>query len=126
MSYQTDLRNQVNEKIISAMSKGNLPWVKPWTAAKNAGYPANASTGKLYRGVNPLLLQLAALDKGYSSKYWATYRQWLSVDGQVRKGERGTRIIFWKPITRTRTNGDGEEESATFPLMREYTVFCAD
>ena len=33
MSYQTDLRNKVNEQIIAAMSKGQLPWVKPWSAA---------------------------------------------------------------------------------------------
>jgi antirestriction protein ArdC len=55
MSYQTDLRNQVNEKIIAALSKGQLPWVKPWSSARNTGHPANAVSGKPYRGVNPLL-----------------------------------------------------------------------
>ena len=126
MSYQDEIRSQVNEKLIAAMSQGKIPWVKPWSAAKNTGHPANASTGKLYRGINPLLLQLAALDKGYGSKHWATYRQWQALDGQVRKGEKGTRIIFWSPIKTTRTNGDGEEVQKTFPLLREYTVFNAE
>lgn len=126
MTSQTELRNQINDKLIAAMSKGQIPWVKPWSAAKNTGHPANASTGKLYRGVNPLLLQLAALDKGFGSKNWATYRQWQALGGQVRKGEKGTRIIFWSPIKTTRANGDGEEVEKTFPLLREYTVFNAE
>jgi antirestriction protein ArdC len=125
MSYQDEIRSQVNEKLIAAMSKGKLPWVKPWSSAKNTGHPANASTGTSYRGINPLLLELAALDKGYASKHWATYKQWLTLDAQVRKGERGTRIIFWSPITRTKINGDGEEKKTTFPLLREYVVFNA-
>ena len=56
MSYQTDLRNKVNDLIIAAMSKGQLPWVKPWSSAKNTGYPVNAVSGKLYRGVNVTML----------------------------------------------------------------------
>jgi antirestriction protein ArdC len=122
MSYQTDLRNKVNDQIIAAMRKGQMPWMKPWSSAKNTGFPVNAVSGKLYRGVNVLLLHLA----GHSSKFWATYRQWQALGGQVRKGERGTRIIFWKPITKTKIKGDGEEESKTFPLLKEYVVFCAD
>jgi len=125
MSLQTEIRQQVNEKLIAAMQKGQLPWVKPWSPQKNAGHPTNASAAKSYRGINPLLLELAALDKGYSSKHWATYRQWLALGCQVRKGERGTHIIFWSPITKTKTNGDGEEESKTFPFMKEYVVFNA-
>jgi antirestriction protein ArdC len=93
MSYQTDLRNKVNNQIIAAMSNGQMPCVKPWSAAKNTGYPVNAVSGKLYRGVNVLLLHLS----GYFSKFWATYRQWQALGGQVRKGERGNRIIFWRP-----------------------------
>jgi antirestriction protein ArdC len=76
-------------------------------------------SGKPYRGVNPLLLHLA----GFNSKWWATYRQWQGLGGQVRKGERGTRIIFWSPISRTSTNAAGEEVEKTFPLLREYVVF---
>jgi antirestriction protein ArdC len=122
MSYQTDLRNKINDQIVDALSRGVTPWRKPWSPAKNTGYPANAVTGKLYRGVNSLLLGLAP----FGSKWWATYRQWQGLGGQVRKGERGTRIIYWKPITKTRTNGNGEEVEKTFPLLRGYVVFNAE
>ena len=39
MSHQTELRDRINDKLISAMSKGQLPWRKPWSPAKNAGHP---------------------------------------------------------------------------------------
>jgi hypothetical protein len=54
MSNQTDLRNKINEQIVTALSQGMTPWRKPWSPAKNTGHAANAVTGKLYRGVNPL------------------------------------------------------------------------
>jgi antirestriction protein ArdC len=54
------------------------------------------------------------------------YRQWQGLGGQVGKGERGTRIVLWKPITKTTTNGDGEEVEKSFPLLREYVVFNAE
>src|SRR5437763_128007 len=102
MSHQAEIRSQVNEKIIAALSKGLAPWRKPWVANGNAGNPANAVSGRSYRGINPLLLQLAAMDKGFCSKWWGTYRQWQSLGGQVKKGQRGTRIVFWSPITKTK------------------------
>lgn len=123
MSYQTELRNRINDRIIAEMSKGGpMPWIKPWSSAKNTGYPVNAVSKKLYRGVNVLLLQMTE----FSSRYWATYRQWQVLGGQVRKGERGTKIVFWKPISTKRLDVNGEEVKRTFPLLREYTVFCAD
>ncbi len=126
MARQNDIRTQVNGKIIEALAKGLTPWKKPWVASKNAGNPANAVSGRSYRGINPLLLELAAMDKGFKSKWWGTYRQWQGLGAQVKGGERGTRIVFWSPVKRTSKNEVGEETQTTFPLMREYTVFNAD
>jgi antirestriction protein ArdC len=70
-----------------------------------------------------LLLSLAAQMRGYDSRYWATYPQWQSLGGQVRKGERGVQIVLWKPIRKVTVNGQGQEEVDSFPLMRSWTVF---
>ena len=53
--------------------------------------PANLISKKPYRGINTFLLALA----GYGSQYWLTYRQAQALGGNVRKGEHGTKIIFW-------------------------------
>jgi hypothetical protein len=44
----------------------------------------------------------------------------------VEAGQRGTRIVFWRPVTSTKINADGEQENKTFPLLREYVVFNAE
>jgi antirestriction protein ArdC len=133
MSAQFEIRERVTNEIIEALQKGIAPWRKPWTDVENSGFPTNVVSKKLYRGINPILLQFAAQRRNFTSKWWATYQQWASIGGQVKKrpadvqpGSWGTKVIFWKPIKTTKKNANGEEEQATFPLMREYTVFCAD
>ena len=44
----------------------------------------------------------------------------------MRRGEHGTRIVFWKPVAKTVVNDQGEVEHDTFPLMRDYVVFNAE
>ena len=58
----------------------------------------NAATDKPYRGVNILSLWADALFKRYVWGYWASYKQWQTLGAQVRKGERGTAIVFYKQV----------------------------
>ena len=81
----------ITDQIVSqSLNKGNVPWLKPWDSAQGA--PKNFISGKAYRGINTILL--GAMN--YSSPYWMTFKQALSKGGCVRKGEKGTPIIFWK------------------------------
>jgi antirestriction protein ArdC len=77
----------VTERILAELEKGQVPWRKPWRTLP----PANLISKKPYRGINTFLLALA----GYGSQYWLTYRQAQALGGNVRKGEHGTKIIFW-------------------------------
>src|ERR1051325_3509058 len=133
MSAQNEIRDRVTGEIVAALQQGTLPWRKPWADLANSGYPMNVVSKKLYLGINPLLLQLAAQRRTFTSKWWGTYQQWAGIGCQVMKrpadvqpGAWGTKVIFWKPIKTTKKNANGEEKETTFPLMREYTVFCAD
>ena len=120
MLTQAEIREKVTQQIIEALRSGAVPfWRQPWSGSKQAGYPANAISGKTYRGVNSLLLSL----KGYESRWFATYNQWQTVGGQVRRGEKGTQIILYKPVTTKKVNDDGEEEIRSFPLLKTWTVF---
>ena len=62
---------------------------------------------------------------GYASGVWGTYRQWLAVGAQVRKGERGTTVVLWKQMTSTRDDGDDGDEDPARPRIfaRAFTVF---
>jgi antirestriction protein ArdC len=123
VATQNEIRAGITARILQALQAGDVPpWRRPWRAATNGGLPANAVTKKPYRGINVLLLGC----RPYPSRWWATYRQWRELGGQVRQGERGTRIVFWRPIEKETVNAAGEVETEAFILLREYTVFNAE
>ena len=80
-----DFYEDVTNKIVAAIETGVAPWVRPWSL--NDQRPKNAATGRLYRGINSLLLGLEALAHGYASNTWLTYRQAAALNAQVRGGE---------------------------------------
>lgn len=89
---RTNHREDVAEEIIRAIEDGTAPWVKPWRAGEIGTAPFNPVTGKQYRGINSLFLSL----KDRTDPRWMTYQQALDAGGQVRKGERSTRIEYWQ------------------------------
>jgi antirestriction protein ArdC len=90
-------------------------------------------SSKNYSGINPLLLQAASHSHGFKSKWWATFRQWHNLGGQVMRrppgvpeGRWGTQIVYCSPIVKTEIGQDGEEVERRFVLLKTYTVFCVD
>ena len=134
MASQQQLRESITDQIIAALESGGVPpWRRPWRVGPNAGSPANVVSRKAYRGINPLLLELASARHGLTSKWWATFNQWKQLGGKVMprpshvpSGRWGTQIVFWSPITKTVKDHDGEEEEDRFFVMRTYTVFNVD
>lgn len=92
-----DVYRVITEKIIRAIEDGVGEYRMPWHRSDAAvTRPLNATTGKPYQGVNVLALWVESMRVGYVSGYWATYRQWHQLGAQVRKGERGSIIVFYK------------------------------
>ena len=85
-----DVYQIVTDKIISLLEQGTVPWRKPWTTSN--GIPRNLITKKEYRGINLLLLGY----QEYSSPYWLTYKQVISKNGNVRKGEKASLVVFYQ------------------------------
>ncbi len=100
----------VTSRILAELERGVVPWRKPWRTLP----PANLISKKPYRGINVFLLALA----GYGSQYWLTYRQAQTLGGNVRKGEHGTKIVFWKFDTFETETADGRLKNASL-------LFCA-
>lgn len=110
-----DLYQTVTDKIIAAIEEnGTLPWVRPWATF---GGPRNGMTNRPYSGVNHLLLSIAGA--GYGSNEWFTFKNAQKLGGTVRKGEKGTQVVYWNIIKKD--DGTGKEE--TFPLLRYFMVF---
>lgn len=133
MPTQVELQKEITHRILDGLLFGTAPWRKPWRNDPNAGSPANVISRRRYSGINPILLDLTAMARGYTSRWWATYAQWTSLGAQVRKrpsdvkpGQWGTTVVFWKPIQKTKKDASGKEKIDTFPLLRSYTVFNLD
>jgi antirestriction protein ArdC len=96
-SSNFDLHAQVTNLIVTAIEEGNAVSTLPWRRTGVANVlPANAHTKAAYNGINIVALWAAAMQRGYSSAVWATYRQWAEIGAQVRKGEKASTVIFYK------------------------------
>ena len=114
----------VTERIIASLKAGMIPWEKPWQTPHFSGgpFPRNFRSGKPYRGINVFLLWASP---HYSSPFWLTFKRALELKGVVRKGEKGTQIVFYKQLRDRRKNEnakDEEKKRAPFVLCY-YTVF---
>ena len=121
-----DLYTTVTNQIIAALEAGTPPWHCPWHGTGVDPRPCNATTGRLYRGINVLLLNLRAMSQGYTSARWLTFAQALSVGAHVRKGEHGTQIVFFKMHEYEKdspADADGASDRRVVPLLRAFTVF---
>ncbi len=56
--------------------------------------PHNFGSGRDYRGGNAVYLAMNALERGYADPRWGGYRQIQEAGGHVRKGEKGTPIMY--------------------------------
>ncbi len=113
----------LTEKIIEAMKGNPQAYKMPWHTGDQPGQlPMNASTDAPYRGVNVLSLWISAMQGRYPSGYWASYKQWQSLGAQVRRGERGSQIVFYKPLVPGEGETAGDAETPRF-VIRTSHVF---
>jgi|SRR3984893_1905496 antirestriction protein ArdC len=114
-----DLYDSVTRSIIQELEQGAAPWLKPWKNGKTMGtMPTNAATGRGYSGINIPILWHAADAGNHPTHGWMTYRQAQQLQAQVRKGEKGTTVVFTR-----RLNLKEDEEEKTISMLRTYTVF---
>jgi antirestriction protein ArdC len=126
---RTSLYDEITGKILAELEAGRLPWVQPWgTAAAKAplAMPTNAATGRGYSGINVLILWGAVISHGFPSQGWLTFRQALSLGGNVRKGERGTTVVYadrFVPDDERRRARETGDEAQAIPFLKRFTVF---
>jgi antirestriction protein ArdC len=119
-----DLHAEVSARIVAELEPGAAPWVKPWSATAGMNTPCNAATNRPYSGSNIVLLWMAA-NAGYRTPRYLTFKQALELGGNVRKGQKGTKVYFVKQLQVADRNGE-EGETRIVHMLREYTVFNVD
>ncbi|MDE1965990.1 MAG: DUF1738 domain-containing protein, partial [Patescibacteria group bacterium] len=118
-----DVYAAITTKIIAAIEAGAGTCTMPWHGSiVPPAFPVNAATQKPYRGGNILALWVEAYVRRHISGYWASYRQWRTLGAQVRKGERGALIVFYKPLDRAgdEDEADGGNQRPRFIARASY------
>src|SRR5271156_1813234 len=110
---------KVTNQIIAQLEVGTIPWTQPWKNQKTGGVmPQNAATGRAYSGINIPILWSQASAYGYPTHQWITFRQALEMKACVRKGEKGTMVVFTKRIPR-----DEDDERGAISMLKTFYVF---
>ncbi|WP_279717403.1 ArdC family protein, partial [Chelonobacter oris] len=122
-----DLYQQVTDQIIEALESGVVPWIKPWKNADsgslNFTLPCNAESHRPYSGINVLLLWMSQYRHGFEQSKWLTFNGVKNLGGTIRKGEKSTQIILYRPMETEEkdTNGNVIFENGE-PKMRQYAI----
>jgi antirestriction protein ArdC len=122
---RTDVYQKITDQIVAALETGVRPWHHPWNAEHSAGRITRPlrGNGVPYQGINVLMLWSAAIEKGYAAPIWMTFKQAIELKACVRKGERGSLVVYADKIIRTETTESGEEAERAIPFMKGYAVF---
>lgn len=135
---------EITNQILDGLHKVDSgKWDQPWPSA--LARPSNRHTGHAYSGVNVVTLLMMQAMGGYSSSEWLTYKQAQKEGGHVKKGESGTKVVYFNLWEREYVvNEHGDEldnvdpdnlsdgeldakgwsiESETLPIWKTYSVF---
>lgn len=129
-----DFVNDVVNTLIKRLKEGTSPFQKSWNPDMSSGLPINATTGNRYRGINSIMLSCQVRQ----DSRWMTFLQAKENGWNVKKGESGTQIQYWKTHeTRVVRDGkgnpilkDGKKQKINYRLERPRvfysTVFNAE
>jgi antirestriction protein ArdC len=123
-----DNYSRITADIIAAIEAGAAEFKMPWHHdGSSTSRPINVVSNKPYRRINTLALWASATRRSYASGVWGTYQQWNAKSAQVRRGEHGTTIVFWKiddSASQNQDDGNLDNEARYHRVFaRAYTVF---
>lgn len=109
----------VTDRIIEQMSKGVIPWQKPWHGAVDGA--VSYETGRPYSFLNQCLL-------GKPGE-WLTFNQIKKLGGKIKKGAKSGMVTFVKTYVKKGKGEVIEGEDAKDEMgfvLRYYNVFHID
>jgi antirestriction protein ArdC len=126
ISERQDIYTRITAAIVSELEKGTRPWTRPWSAEHAAGRITRPlrHNGEPYSGINVLSLWASASVQGFSAPIWMTFKQALDFKAHVRKGEKGSPVVYANALLRKETDAaTGDETEHAIHFLKGYTVF---
>lgn len=125
---RTDIYTRVTDLIVEQLSHGTRPWLQPWQAEHSAGRITRPlrHNGTPYKGINILMLWASASEAGFISPFWLTFQQAKELGGHVKKGEKGSPVVYASTFKKKDQTDDGQETEEDIPFLKEYCCFNAE
>jgi antirestriction protein ArdC len=121
-----DVYTRITSAIVAELEKGTRPWTRPWSAEQAAGRITRPlrHNGQPYSGINILWLWASASVQGLAAPIWMTYRQVVELRAHVRKGEKGSPVVYANALIRTeKDTATGDDVERAIHFLKGYTVF---
>ena len=103
MENKVDIYTEVTNRVIERLEQGFAPWLKPWDTENTLD--KNIKTGNEYNGINRIILGMS----GFDSNIWGSFKQWKDLGANVKLHEKGTAIVFYKPVSGVKVTSEGDE-----------------
>jgi antirestriction protein ArdC len=118
-----DIYTRITGKIVASLEAGVRPWIRPWSEENAAGRITRPlrHNGMPYSGINILMLWASSVEQGFGSPSWMTFKQALELDAHVRKGEKGSLVVYANSVTKTEQNDAGEDVEREIHFLKGYT-----
>lgn len=122
-AVRRDIHADVTASIIAAIEANpgtpQMPWLQ---STQPLHLPRNALTKNAYSGINVLQLWATGLLQAYENQIWASYRQWAQLGAQVRQGERGTAVAFYRQYE-VDPKADDPDDDGNRRVLKTSVVF---
>lgn len=90
-------REEIAKALSEILDRGKIrDWQAGWFSDGFGAGDTNATSGKRYRGSNAIATYLARIRNEYRDPRWVTFKQAKDLEGQIRKGEKGIRLLKFK------------------------------
>ena len=121
-TQRVDVYQMVTDRVLEQLSKGIIPWQKPWKNIKTESGEELAisyTSRKPYSFLNQMLL-------GRNGE-WLTFKQVKEMGGNIKKGAHAGIVVFFKRIVVTNKvkdeNGNEKDKQSVIPMLKYYHVF---
>lgn len=113
MSNSKSIYQMITNRFIEELEQGVIPWNRPWHGVRSGAY--NRISKKSYSLLNQMMLK-------HQGEY-ATFNQWKSLGGTIKKGSKSEIVVFWKVLPVEEEQEDGTKIVKQIPLLKYINVF---
>lgn len=122
---QADIYSRITDRIVGHLENGVRPWLQPWQGGHAAGPVSRPlrHNRERYSGINVLVLWMEAEARGFQAPLWMTFKQAQELKATVRKGEKGTPVVYASSFKKKEEDEQGQEAEREIKYLKQYYVF---